>query len=79
MNLRNVHNEASNVANLCFVAGLGLFVSGQWAMLGGDEFGFAVLTAFGKSRFSLSLVWEERRWSWGLWGSGIGTEEDKEG
>lgn len=49
MGLRGVTVETINVGNLCFVAGLGLIISAQWAIVRGDTFSYTVLTAFGGS------------------------------
>lgn len=48
MGFRNVQNQTVFVANLCFLAGVGLLISAQWEMVRGDTFAYTVLTAFGK-------------------------------
>ncbi|CAD0013086.1 unnamed protein product [Aureobasidium pullulans] len=46
MGFRNVQNQTVFVANLCFLAGVGLLISAQWEMVRGDTFAYTVLTAF---------------------------------
>ncbi|THY25926.1 hypothetical protein D6D01_04734 [Aureobasidium pullulans] len=48
MGFRNVQNQTVFVANLCFLAGIGLLISAQWEMVRGDTFAYTVLTAFEK-------------------------------
>ncbi|KAL2209972.1 hypothetical protein CC79DRAFT_1394280 [Sarocladium strictum] len=47
MNLRGVSTQTLFVANLCFVACIGLLISAQWAMAKGDTFTYTVLSAYG--------------------------------
>jgi succinate-acetate transporter protein len=56
MGVRDVTVQAINVGNLCFVAGIGLIISAQWAIVRGDSFSYIVLTAFGKWMLLESIV-----------------------
>lgn len=47
MNFRGVTTQTMFIGNLCFVACIGLVISGQWAMAKGDTFTYTVLTAYG--------------------------------
>ncbi|KAK1453533.1 hypothetical protein CMEL01_05192 [Colletotrichum melonis] len=47
MGIRNIENQAVFIANLCFLAGLGLLVSAQWEMVRGNTFAYTTLIAFG--------------------------------
>ncbi|KAL2783997.1 GPR1/FUN34/yaaH family-domain-containing protein [Aspergillus keveii] len=47
MGLRAVSNQTVFIANLCFLAGLGLLISAQWEMVKGNTFNYTVLAAFG--------------------------------
>ncbi|KAL6832185.1 GPR1/FUN34/yaaH family domain-containing protein [Trichoderma camerunense] len=47
MDFRGVSNQSVFVANLCFLAGLGLLISAQWEMVRGNTFEYTVLAAFG--------------------------------
>ncbi|KAJ6112117.1 hypothetical protein N7523_008178 [Penicillium sp. IBT 18751x] len=47
MGFRGVTNQTVFIADLCFLAGFGLFISAQWEMVKGNTFGFTVLAAFG--------------------------------
>ncbi|EFY91665.1 hypothetical protein MAC_02255 [Metarhizium acridum CQMa 102] len=47
MNFRGVSVQTMFVGDLCFVACIGLLISGQWSMVKGDTFSYTVLTAFG--------------------------------
>jgi uncharacterized protein len=40
--------ETIHVGNLCFVAGIGMLISGQWEMLRGNTFSYTVLCAYGR-------------------------------
>ncbi|KAF3803243.1 Acetate transporter protein patA [Colletotrichum gloeosporioides] len=46
MGIRNVENQAVFIANLCFLAGIGLLISAQWEMLRGNTFAYTTLIAF---------------------------------
>lgn len=48
MGFRGVREQAVFVGNLCFAAGIGMFVSAQWEMILGNTFSYTVLTAFCK-------------------------------
>jgi succinate-acetate transporter protein len=48
MGFRGVANQTLFIANLCFLAGLGLLISAQWEMVKGNTFAYTVLAAFGK-------------------------------
>lgn len=48
MGIRNVENQTVFIANLCFLAGIGLLISAQWEMLRGNTFAYTTLIAFGK-------------------------------
>jgi len=48
MNFRGVTVQTIFIGNLCFVACIGLLISGQWSMVKGDTFSYTVLTAFGE-------------------------------
>ncbi|KAL2801843.1 GPR1/FUN34/yaaH family-domain-containing protein [Aspergillus granulosus] len=47
MGFRAVSNQTIFIANLCFLAGLGLLMSAQWEMIKGNTFNYTVLAAFG--------------------------------
>ncbi|UKZ55061.1 hypothetical protein TrVGV298_008878 [Trichoderma virens] len=47
MGFRGVTNQSVFIANLCFLAGIGLLISSQWEMVKGNTFGYTVLAAFG--------------------------------
>ncbi|OGM44259.1 hypothetical protein ABOM_007737, partial [Aspergillus bombycis] len=47
MGFRGVSNQTVFIANLCFLAGLGLLISAQWEMVKGNTFAYTVLAAFG--------------------------------
>lgn len=49
MGVRNVENQTVFIANLCFLAGIGLFISAQWEMVRGNTFAYTTLIAFGQS------------------------------
>ncbi|KAL7917886.1 GPR1/FUN34/yaaH family domain-containing protein [Trichoderma austrokoningii] len=46
MGFRSISNQSVFVANLCFLAGVGLLVSAQWEMVRGNTFDYTVLGAF---------------------------------
>ncbi|KAK1673418.1 GPR1/FUN34/yaaH family-domain-containing protein [Colletotrichum godetiae] len=46
LGIRNVENQAVFIANLCFLAGLGLLISAQWEMVRGNTFAYTTLIAF---------------------------------
>ncbi|KAK0378312.1 hypothetical protein CLIM01_04344 [Colletotrichum limetticola] len=46
MGIRNIENQAVFIANLCFLAGLGLLISAQWEMVRGNTFAYTTLIAF---------------------------------
>ncbi|OHF01690.1 hypothetical protein CORC01_02881 [Colletotrichum orchidophilum] len=46
LGIRNVENQALFIANLCFLAGLGLLISAQWEMVRGNTFAYTTLIAF---------------------------------
>ncbi|KAF0322270.1 gpr1 family protein [Colletotrichum asianum] len=46
MGIRNVENQTVFIANLCFLAGIGLLISAQWEMVRGDTFANTTLIAF---------------------------------
>ncbi|KAK1851957.1 gpr1 family protein [Colletotrichum chrysophilum] len=48
MGIRNVENQTVFIANLCFLAGIGLLISAQWEMLRGNMFAYTTLIAFGE-------------------------------
>ena len=48
MGVGGVSNQSVFIANLCFLAGIGLLISAQWEMVRGNTFAYTVLTAFGK-------------------------------
>lgn len=56
MGFRGVSNQSVFVANLCFLAGLGLLISAQWEMVRGNTFEYTVLAAFGE-HIPLELSW----------------------
>ncbi|PON21209.1 hypothetical protein TGAM01_v209935 [Trichoderma gamsii] len=47
MGFRGVSNQSVFIANMCFLAGIGLLISAQWEMLKGNTFQYTVLAAFG--------------------------------
>ena len=49
MGVGAVSNQAVFIANLCLLAGIGLFMSAIWEMLRGNTFAYTVLAAFGNS------------------------------
>ncbi|EQB52201.1 hypothetical protein CGLO_08171 [Colletotrichum gloeosporioides Cg-14] len=49
MGIRNIENQTVFIANLCFLAGIGLLISAQWEMVRGNTFAYTTLIAFGKS------------------------------
>jgi hypothetical protein len=49
MGVGAVSNQAVFIANLCLLAGIGLFISAIWKMLRGNTFAYTVLAAFGNS------------------------------
>ncbi|RAH46254.1 uncharacterized protein BO95DRAFT_362091 [Aspergillus brunneoviolaceus CBS 621.78] len=46
MGFRSVSNQTVFIANLCFLAGIGLLISAQWEMMKGNTFAYTVLGAF---------------------------------
>lgn len=48
MGFRGVRDQTVFVGNLCFAAGIGMFISAQWEMILGNTFSYTVLTAFCK-------------------------------
>ncbi|RAH77868.1 hypothetical protein BO86DRAFT_203700 [Aspergillus japonicus CBS 114.51] len=46
MGFRSVSNQTVFIANLCFLAGIGLLISAQWEMVKGNTFAYTVLGAF---------------------------------
>ncbi|KAF5523355.1 Acetate transporter protein patA [Colletotrichum aenigma] len=46
MGIRNVENQTVFIANLCFLAGIGLLISAQWEMVRGNTFAYTTLIAF---------------------------------
>lgn len=48
MEFRGVVNQTIFVADLCFVACVGLLISAQWEMVKGNTFSYTVLSAYGK-------------------------------
>ncbi|KAE9578075.1 hypothetical protein CGMCC3_g5857 [Colletotrichum fructicola] len=46
MGIRNVENPTVFIANLCFLAGIGLLISAQWEMVRGNTFAYTTLIAF---------------------------------
>ncbi|KXH47901.1 hypothetical protein CNYM01_01419 [Colletotrichum nymphaeae SA-01] len=46
MGIRDIENQAVFIANLCFLAGLGLLISAQWEMVRGNTFAYTTLIAF---------------------------------
>lgn len=48
LGIRNIENQAVFIANLCFLAGLGLLISAQWEMVRGNTFAYTTLISFGK-------------------------------
>lgn len=56
MNFRGVSVQTFFIANLCFVACVGLLISAQWAMVQGDTFTYTVLTAFGKTAYYMHAI-----------------------
>ncbi|XPS71019.1 hypothetical protein M3J09_003208 [Ascochyta lentis] len=55
MGVGGVSNQGVFIANLCFLAGIGLLISAQWEMVRGNTFAYTVLAAFGDV-----LLW----WLW---------------
>ena len=49
MGAGGVANQSVFIANLCFLAGIGLLISAQWEMVKGNTFAYTVLAAFCKS------------------------------
>ncbi|KAL7932089.1 GPR1/FUN34/yaaH family domain-containing protein [Trichoderma chlorosporum] len=47
MGFRGVSNQSVFIANLCFLAGIGLLISAQWEMAKGNTFEYIVLSTFG--------------------------------
>ncbi|XPS71018.1 hypothetical protein M3J07_003209 [Ascochyta lentis] len=46
MGVGGVSNQGVFIANLCFLAGIGLLISAQWEMVRGNTFAYTVLAAF---------------------------------
>ncbi|KAF5990570.1 hypothetical protein FBULB1_48 [Fusarium bulbicola] len=48
MGFRGVETQTIFIGNLCFAAGLCMFVSAQWEMARGNTFGYSALSAYGE-------------------------------
>jgi succinate-acetate transporter protein len=46
MGFRGVETQTIFIGNLCFAAGLCMFVSAQWEMARGNTFGYSALSAY---------------------------------
>lgn len=48
MNFRGVSKQNMFVADLCFMAFIGMLISAQWEMVRGNTFSYTVLSAYGQ-------------------------------